>query len=216
VFFLILTVQKEDALVLLRAVGASSRDVITSVLIQVLVVVGLGALIGSAVTAGLLALTRDVFGAGLQPLDHGLDRGPDRGDRPRCVGRGGATGAGHRPGAPRRKAVASAMRMLGVNVPQDAAGVILAVGIFFKELVRRPGRFVPVGGALTMLVVLLVVLGGFLDGLGAQPDRSLSRPRGSVARLLRSERPAHRSFAGGREAGRRVGEGRWAWPRWAC
>ena len=39
------------------------------------------------------------------------------------------------------------------------------MGIFFKELVRRPGRFVPVGGALTMLVVLLVVLGGFLDGL---------------------------------------------------
>ena len=37
--------------------------------------------------------------------------------------------------------------------------------IAIKELVRRPGRFVPVGGALTMLVVLLVVLGGFLDGL---------------------------------------------------
>ena len=37
--------------------------------------------------------------------------------------------------------------------------------VFFKELVRRPGRFLPVGGALTMLVVLLVVLGGFLDGL---------------------------------------------------
>ena len=67
VFFLILTVQKEDALVLLRAVGAGSRDVIASVLIQVLVVVGLGALIGSAITAGLLALSRDVFGAGLSP-----------------------------------------------------------------------------------------------------------------------------------------------------
>lgn len=67
VFFLILTVQKEDALVLLRAVGAGSRDVIASVLIQVLVVVGLGAVIGSAVTAGLLALSRDVFGAGLSP-----------------------------------------------------------------------------------------------------------------------------------------------------
>jgi putative ABC transport system permease protein len=66
VFFLILTVQKEDALVLLRAVGASSRDVIVSVLIQVLVVVGLGALIGSVVTAGLLALSKDVFGAGFQ------------------------------------------------------------------------------------------------------------------------------------------------------
>ncbi|MFZ1439621.1 MAG: ABC transporter permease [Candidatus Microthrix subdominans] len=37
--------------------------------------------------------------------------------------------------------------------------------IFIRELMRRPGRFLPVGGALTMLVVLLVVLGGFLDGL---------------------------------------------------
>ncbi len=68
VFFLILTVQKEDALVLLRAVGASSRDVIGSVIIQVLVVVGFGALIGSVVTAGLLAATRDVFGATLSPV----------------------------------------------------------------------------------------------------------------------------------------------------
>lgn len=34
-----------------------------------------------------------------------------------------------------------------------------------RELVRRPGRFLPVGGALTLLVLLLMVLGGFLDGL---------------------------------------------------
>jgi hemin transport system permease protein len=67
VFFLILTVQKEDALVLLRAVGASSRDLIGSVLIHALMVVGLGTLIGAAVTAALLALTRDVFGATLSP-----------------------------------------------------------------------------------------------------------------------------------------------------
>lgn len=39
------------------------------------------------------------------------------------------------------------------------------MGIAIKELIRTPGRFVSVGGALTMLVVLLVVLGGFLDGL---------------------------------------------------
>ncbi len=39
------------------------------------------------------------------------------------------------------------------------------MSIAIKELIRRPGRFVSVGGALTMLVVLLVVLGGFLDGL---------------------------------------------------
>ncbi len=37
--------------------------------------------------------------------------------------------------------------------------------IAIKELIRQPGRFLSVGGALTMLVVLLVVLGGFLDGL---------------------------------------------------
>ncbi len=37
--------------------------------------------------------------------------------------------------------------------------------IALKELLRQPGRFVPVGVALTLLVMLLVVLGGFLDGL---------------------------------------------------
>jgi len=37
--------------------------------------------------------------------------------------------------------------------------------IALKELRRQPGRFASVGGALTLLVVLLVVLGGFLDGL---------------------------------------------------
>ena len=37
--------------------------------------------------------------------------------------------------------------------------------IALRELVRRPGRFAPVCGAFTLLVVLLVVLGGFLDGL---------------------------------------------------
>lgn len=67
VFFLILTVQKKDALVLLRAVGASSLDVTSSVLIQVLVVVGFGALLGTMVAAALLALTSDVFGAALSP-----------------------------------------------------------------------------------------------------------------------------------------------------
>lgn len=68
VFFLILTVQKRDALVLLRAVGARRRDVVTPVLLQVVVVVGLGTIIGTAVTAGLLAAARDTFGAGLDPV----------------------------------------------------------------------------------------------------------------------------------------------------
>ena len=65
VFFLILTVQKQAALVLLRAVGSSSRDIVTSVLVQVVVVVGAGTVIGTAVTAALLSMTRDIFGASL-------------------------------------------------------------------------------------------------------------------------------------------------------
>ena len=39
----------------------------------------------------------------------------------------------------------------------------MSIGI--KELLRQPGRFASVGVALTLLVVLLTVLGGFLDGL---------------------------------------------------
>ncbi len=35
----------------------------------------------------------------------------------------------------------------------------------WKELVRRPGRFVVAGGALTLIVVLVLLLGGLLDGL---------------------------------------------------
>lgn len=37
--------------------------------------------------------------------------------------------------------------------------------VALRELLRRPGRFLPVGGALSLLVLLLLVLGGFLDGL---------------------------------------------------
>lgn len=37
--------------------------------------------------------------------------------------------------------------------------------IALRELWRRPGRFLPVGAAFTLLVLLLLVLGAFLDGL---------------------------------------------------
>lgn len=65
VFFLILTVQKRDALVLLRAVGAERGDVVRPVLVQVVVVVGVAVLVGTAAAVGLLSAARDVFGAGL-------------------------------------------------------------------------------------------------------------------------------------------------------
>lgn len=65
VFFLILTVQKTDALVLLRAVGADRGDVVRPVLLQVLAVVGMGAAFGTAAAGGLLTLAQETFGAGL-------------------------------------------------------------------------------------------------------------------------------------------------------
>ena len=39
------------------------------------------------------------------------------------------------------------------------------MSLAWKELVRRPGRFAVAGSALTLLVVLLLLLGGLLDGL---------------------------------------------------
>jgi putative ABC transport system permease protein len=39
------------------------------------------------------------------------------------------------------------------------------VRLGWRELVRQPPRFVAAGGALTLVVILLLVLGGFLDGL---------------------------------------------------
>ena len=39
------------------------------------------------------------------------------------------------------------------------------MSLAWKELVRRPGRFAVAGAALTLLVVLLLLLGGLLDGL---------------------------------------------------
>lgn len=67
VFFLILTVQKADSLVLLRAIGASRADVVRPVLLQVLLVVGLGALLGAGAATGLLAAAKDTFGAQIDP-----------------------------------------------------------------------------------------------------------------------------------------------------
>ena len=63
VFFLILTVQKQASLVLLRAVGAGRADVVLPVLYQVLAIVGLGAALGAGLAAGLLRAASDTLGA---------------------------------------------------------------------------------------------------------------------------------------------------------
>ena len=75
VFFLILTVQKQRSLVLLRAIGAGRRDVVAPVLIQVLAVVGIGCLLGTAVAALLLNAARDTFGSALDPRTTSLTVG---------------------------------------------------------------------------------------------------------------------------------------------
>jgi putative ABC transport system permease protein len=55
IFFLILTVQKTEALTLLRAVGASTRDVVTPLLAQVVLVTVGGVLVGTALLAAAAA-----------------------------------------------------------------------------------------------------------------------------------------------------------------
>lgn len=54
------------------------------------------------------------------------------------------------------------------------------MSIALRELLRRPGRFVPVVAALSLLVLLLVVLGGFLDGLTLSQTGAI-RAQGEVA-----------------------------------
>lgn len=66
VFFQILTVQKRDSLVLLRAVGAQPRDVVTPVLVQVVIVVGVAVAVGVGAATGLLTVFQDQFGATLR------------------------------------------------------------------------------------------------------------------------------------------------------
>lgn len=67
VFFLIITVQKQRSLVLLHAIGASRSDVVRPVVLQVVAVTGLGAALGVAIAAGLLAAAQETFGSSLDP-----------------------------------------------------------------------------------------------------------------------------------------------------
>lgn len=67
VFFLILTVQKRESLLLLRAIGAGRRDVVIPTLIQLTVVVAGSTVLGAGVAAGLLRLGQDTFGASIEP-----------------------------------------------------------------------------------------------------------------------------------------------------
>jgi len=56
------------------------------------------------------------------------------------------------------------------------------------ELLRRPGRFAVAGGALTLLVVLLLLLGGLLDGLYFGSTGALRAQDGDVVVYSASSR----------------------------
>ena len=50
----------------------------------------------------------------------------------------------------------------------------------WKELTRRPSRFLTAGGALTLIVILLLLLGGLLDGLYLSATAALRAQSASV------------------------------------
>ncbi len=148
-FFLILTVQKSASLTLLHAVGAPAGYLIRNLLQQVTLVLGVALMIAIglllAATAGSgsgLALTVEPAAFGHQHGDH----------RDPVAGGGGLLGVAspaHRPGRG--------------GIPSGTGGS--RVKIALRELRRRPGRFLPAAIALVLLTLLLLVLGGLLDGL---------------------------------------------------
>ena len=164
-FFLIITLQKARALTLLRAIGAPAGVLVRSLLVQVLIIIGGGIVIGtllyaplSQATVGSLSLRFDTASRG--PVGGAAPR-PRAGER----GRGGPARAGHRPrrGHDRGRC---------------------AVKLALRELRRRPGRFVVATAILTLIALLLMFLGGLLDGLDGREHRRAARPAGRAHRVL--------------------------------
>ena len=61
-FFLIITVQKAGALTLLRAIGAPGRRLVSALLVQVAIIVGLGLLVGIALYTPLTMISATALG----------------------------------------------------------------------------------------------------------------------------------------------------------
>ena len=147
-FFLIITFQKSAALTLLRAIGARSGLLVRSLIVQVVLVVGGGLAVGVALYAPLsqlrlgdIALRFDVVRGRVLGRAAARARRAER-DRGRPAGPGDRSDRGH---GRRGRAMRLALR----------------------ELRRRPGRFGVAAAILTLIAVLLMFLGGLLDGLTA-------------------------------------------------
>ena len=196
-FFLIVTLQKARTLTLLRAIGARSSTLVWALLVQVLVVVGLGVAIGT-----LLYLPVSFMRIGSIPLQlrrhsrRGLGAGHPRARAGQLVVLGPA-GAGHRAGR-------GALGWRGGLVK-----------LALREMRRRPGRFATAAALLTLIAMLLMLLGGLLDGLIARSTGAINAQRADLVvfsataekSLLRSRiTPAHARAGRG---GARGHEGRW-------
>ena len=187
-FFLIITLQKSRSLTLLRAIGAPASVLVRALLIQVLIILGGGILIGTLLYAPLSQTKIGSLSLRFDPtavLDVGRPAaGARRGqrvrrDRPRLADR--SRRGDHRGGR--------------------------AMKLALRELWRRPGRFVVATVILTLIALLLMFLGGLLDGLVAGSTGALRAQRGQlivystdVPELARAQpdharRPARRSSA---------------------
>lgn len=67
-FFLIVTVQKAGALTLLRAIGAPGRRLVSALLVQVMIIEGLGLLLGTALFTPLTVVTATALGLRFEPI----------------------------------------------------------------------------------------------------------------------------------------------------
>ncbi len=146
-FFLIVTFQKANSLTLLRAIGAPAGRLVSSLLIQVVVIIGLGLLIGTLLYFPVSQ--QDLGGIALQLRDHrrGVLVGPAVVARRAELALRRAPRAADRPDRGNHRAGGRLVRLA------------------LKELRRRPGRFATATIILTLIAILLMFLGGLLDGL---------------------------------------------------
>ena len=167
-FFLIVTLQKARTLALLRP-SARSSTLVRGLLTQVLVVVGLGVAIGT-----LLFL----------PLSSSAS------DRSRSVRRADGDRLGNRHTAARRRQ----LLVLGPPRPAHRTGRSARrrrsghVKLALREMRRRPGRFATATVLLTLIAVLLMLLGGLLDGLILRSTGAIRAQRADLVVFSRPPR----------------------------
>ena len=148
-FFLIITFQKANSLTLLRAIGAPAGRLVASLLIQVVIIVGLGL---------------DRRDAAVPPAHRTQPRRPAAAvrDRRGDLLVGAADDPRHPELADRRPSRAADRSDRGDHRRRSERRTMR---LALKELRRRPSRFATATVILTLIAVLLMFLGGLLDGL---------------------------------------------------